>query len=145
MEFSSFSHQILGYTIPFQIQGEQTVCWQTFRSHPFCLCPFPSLFIYCRMCKQSHTLGKHSVNKPTPFLTFITASWWRLQWRQLSWHISLTFTSHLWWWTLIYISPILFMSITSFYMSVFCRVRWLSHTLGKTFSKVELSVDVHHP
>ena len=37
------------------------------------------------------------------------------------------------------------MPITSFCLSVFCRMRGLSHTLGKRFSKAELSADVHHP
>ena len=45
----------------------------------------------------------------------------------------------------IFISPMLFMPITSFCLSVFCRMRGLSHTLGKRFSKAELSADVHHP
>ena len=31
------------------------------------------------------------------------------------------------------------------YLSVYCRMCGLSHTLGKKFSKAELSVDIHHP
>ena len=113
------------------LQDEQTVCWQTFRSHPFCLCPFPSLFIYCRMCKQSHTLGKRLV-KPTPLLMFITASWWHLQWCQLSWHISLTFTSHLWWWTFIshpfYLCPLLASICLSFAECADCLTLLARHS-----------------
>ena len=56
---------------------------------------------------------------------------------------------YLWWWTFIlwHISPILFMPITSciLYLSVYCRMCGLSRTLGKKFSKAELSVDIHHP
>ena len=37
------------------------------------------------------------------------------------------------------------MPITIFFLSVFCRKHGLSQTLGKTFNKAKLSVDVHHP
>ena len=57
------------------------------------------------------------------------------------WHISLTFTAHLWWWTFIFWH----MPITTFSLSIYCRMHGLSHALGKTFSKAELSVDIHHP
>ena len=38
-----------------------------------------------------------------------------------------------------------FFPFAIFYLSVYCRMRGWSHTLGKAFSKAELSVDVHHP
>ena len=72
-------------------------------------------------------------------------SWQHFQWCQLSWHHFTYF-----WWTFIFwhISPILqlLIPITNFLicMSLYCRMHGLSHTLGNTFSKAELCVDVHH-
>ena len=61
-------------------------------------------------------LARHSA-KLTSLLTFITYSWWRLWSCQLSWHISPIFTAHLM--VNMYISPILFMPVTIFYLSVY--------------------------
>ena len=36
------------------------------------------------------------------------------------------------------------MPITVFSLFIYCRMRKQSHTLGNTFGKAELSVDVHH-
>ena len=47
---------------------------------------------------------------------------------------------------LTYLTYILLMPITIFfYLSLYCRMHGQSHTLGNTFSKAKLSVDVHHP
>ena len=120
------------------LQGEQTVCWQTFRSHPFCLC----LCLSIAGCANSLTLlANVRLNQPLCWRSSLLAD-------DIASDVNSPGISHFHISSLvvnIYISPILFMPITSFYMSVFCRVRWLSHTLGKTFSKVELSVEVHHP
>jgi len=48
----------------------------------------------------SHTLG-NTFGKAELAVDVHHPSWWYLRWCQLSWHISLTFTTHLWWWTLI--------------------------------------------
>ena len=66
-------------------------------------------------------------------LTFITASCWRLQSRQLSWHSSLIFTAHLWWWT--FISHLFRLCSWLASICLFCRMHRLSHTLGKMFQQ----------
>ena len=66
-------------------------------------------------------------------LTFITASCWRLQSRQLSWHSSLIFTAHLWWWT--FISHLFCLCSLLASICLFCRMHRLSHTLGKMFQQ----------
>ena len=72
--------------------------WWTCLSHLLCFWPLLSFICLsiaeCIDCLP--LLARHSA-KPCSLLKFITSSWWRLQPHQLSWHISLIFTAHLWW------------------------------------------------
>ena len=96
------------------------------------------LSIYCRMRKQSHILGKMiskaelPVDVPNPLDDDVSGDVNSLAYLAY-FHSSSMMVN-------IYISPTSFMPITtcSFYLSVFCRMRGLSHTLGKTFGKAEL-------
>ena len=107
--------------------------------------------VFTVMCKQSHTLGKTlsktfvkdglSVDVHHPLADDVSSD-------NDSPGLSRLFSQ------LIYddehffsdiMSPILPMPITIFSMSNYCWMCKQSHTLSKTFSKVELSVDVHHP
>ena len=97
-----------------------------------------SLSIDCRMRKQSHILGKTigkaelPVDVPNPLDDDVSGDVNSLAYLAY-FHSSSMIVN-------IYISPTSFMPITtcSFYLSVFCRMRGLSHTLGKTFGKAEL-------
>ena len=100
-----------------------------------------SLSIYCRVCRLSHALGKmlSKAKLSVDVHHHLTGD--------VSGDVNSPGISHL-------LSELisdsehlylLFMPITIFFLSVFCRRRGLSHTLGKTFSKAKLSVDVHHP
>ena len=73
------------------------------------------LSVYCRMRGWSHTLGKRSA-KLSSLLTFITSSWWR----QLSWHIALIFTVHLWSMVSIYSLTYLTYFVYAYYYLLSC-------------------------
>ena len=108
-----------------------------------------SLFIYCRMRKQSRTLGKmfskaklsvdvhhpladdisSDINSPDNYFTYFYSL-------PLMVNIYFLDLSHLF----------LLMPITIFfYLSSYCWMHGHSNTLGNTFSKAKLSVDVRHP
>ena len=98
------------------------------------------LSIYCRMRRLSHTLDKAfskaelSVDIHHPLTDDISGD------------INSTGISHLFS-QLIYDGEYLDFTyfVYAHYLSVFCRMQGLSHTLGNTFGKAELAVDVHHP
>ena len=98
------------------------------------------------MCGLSHTLGKmFSKAKLSVYVHHLLAD-------DVSCHVNSPGTPHFFIDIMsdgehLYsdiMSPILLMPITVFSLSIYCRMSKQSHTLGNTFSKAELSVEVHH-
>ena len=99
--------------------------WWTYSDicHLFCLCPLlSSLCLYMLQDEQTVSHSWQDIWNSQAFCWCSSSSSWGHLWScQLSWHISLIFS-----------------------LFIYCRMRKQSHSLGKTFGKAKLFVDVHH-